>query len=252
MGRVFAVGVSICALVFSVAHARQGAPTPPPKPLVPAATNSIAANPESFYGQNVTVTAAVERIVSPTSFTVDQDPKKSVDEVLVLVDVLNAPLELNTYVTVIGEVVRHEGRPAIRAVSVLTSAMVDIAKRLPPPMTPDEALLDKAMKRIGPAFNSVRQAVAASAGDTAKDDAIAMKAAFTEAESFFKKRDKPDAQKWAADARGQADILAQSIAAAKWDEAKAAASALQQTCSNCHGAYRERLDDGSYRFRTEK
>jgi hypothetical protein len=252
VSRVCASLILCFALLFSVIHARQGGPPTAAKPLVPAAANSIVANPDAYYGQNVTVTAAVERIVSPTSFTVDQDPRKTAEELLVLADVLNAPLEPNKYVTVIGEVVRHEGRPAIRATSVLTGAMVDIAKRLPPPMTPEEEALDKAMKRIGPAFNAVRQAIAASGSDTAKDDAAALKTGFAEAEAFWKKRDKPDALKWAADARAQADVLAQAIGAGKWDDAKTAAGALQQVCSSCHGAYRQRLDDGTYRLRTEK
>ena len=252
MPRVLASLILLCALPLTLIHARQAAPSPPPKPLVPAAANSIAANPDAFYGQHVTVTASVERILSPTSFTVDQDPKKSADELLVLVDVLNAPLEPNKYVTVIGEVVRHEGGPAIRAASVLTTALVDLAKRLPPPMTPDEEALDKAMKRIGPAFNAVRQAIAAAGGDTAKADAATLKAAFAETEAFWKKRDKPDALKWVADARSHADALERAIGAATWDEAKTAASGLQQSCSACHGAYRQRLDDGTYRLRTEK
>ena len=60
-----------------------------------------------------------------------------------------------------------------------------------------------------------------------------------------------DAQKWAADARAQSEALERAIADGKWDDAKAAAGTLQQACSACHGAYRERLDDGSYRIRTE-
>jgi hypothetical protein len=55
--------------------------------------------------------------------------------------------------------------------------------------------------------------------------------------------------KWAADARLQSETLQRSIASGVWDDAKAAATALQQTCSACHGVYRERLDDGSYRVR---
>jgi hypothetical protein len=247
---IFLVGLLCCS--WTAAVARQGA-APAPKPLVPAATNSIAADPDAFYGKNVTVTAAVERIVSPTSFTVDQDPRKSgPGEVLVLVDVLNAPLTPNSYVTVIGEVVRHEGGLAIRAASVINSAMIDIAKRLPAPMTPDEEKLDKAMKRIGPAFNSMRQAVAAGGGEAAASDAATLEAAFAEAEGFWKKHGAPDALKWAADARARANQLAQAVSAGKWDEAKTALGPLQQTCSSCHGAYRQRLDDGSYRLKTEK
>ena len=135
--------VVLTALCFGWAaaliHAGQSAPAPTPaapKPLVPAAANSIAANPEAFLGQVVTVTAAIDQILSPTTFTVDQDPRKAAaGDVLVIAASLSAPLIVNTHVTVIGEVVRHEGRPAIRATSVLTSSGIDLAKRIPPPMT---------------------------------------------------------------------------------------------------------------------
>lgn len=252
MNRLVALLSMLCIACVAVAHARQGTSPVVPRPLVPAAASSIAADPDAFYGQTVTVTAAVDQILSPTSFIVDQDPKKASEGVLVLVNVLNDALAVNSYVTVIGEVVRHEGRPAIRAASVLNSAMVDIAKRLPPPMTPDEEVLDKAMKRISPAFNALRQAVTAGGSETAKEDAAALRAGFSDTESFWKKRETADAQKWAADARAQSDVIAQAIAGGKWDEAKAAIGSLQQTCSACHSAYRQRLDDGSYRVRTEK
>ena len=261
MSRVPAVFAALCVGLSAVAsltavRARQAASVPSLKPLVPAAAGSIASNPDAFYGQNVTITAAVDRVVSPTSFTVDQDTKTSgAGEVLVLVPVLNAPLAVNTYVTIIGEVVRHEGRPAIQATAVITAAMVDIAKRLPPPMTPDEEAFDRVMKRISPAFSALRQAVAAGAGGGAKTEgtlkveAAMLMQAFADTEAFWKRRDKADAVKWAVDARAQAEILERAIAAGTSDGARAAVTALQQTCSACHDKYRERQDDGSYRIR---
>lgn len=236
-------------------QAGQGPPIPAPpapKPLVPAAANSIAANPDSFVGQIVTVTASIDRILSPTTFTVDQDPRKpEAADVLVIAQSLSAPLIPNSHVTVIGEVVRHEGRPAIRATSVLTSSGIDLAKRIPPPMTAEEEALDKTMKTINPAFAAIRQAVAAAGGENAAQHAATLKQGFTDTEAFWKKRGTTDAMKWAADARAQSEALERAITAGKWDDAKAAAGTLQQACSACHGAYRERLDDGTYRIRTE-
>jgi hypothetical protein len=232
--------------------AGQGPAAPAPKPLVPAAANSIAKDPDAFVGQVVTLTASIDQVLSPTMFTVDQNPRKPADgDVLVIAQSLSAPIIVNTHVTVIGEVVRHEGRPAIRATSVLTSAGVDLARRVLPPLSPEEAALDKAMKTIGPAFNAVRQAVAAGGGDNAAQQATALTQALTETEAFWKKRGVADAQQWAADALAQSTALERAVAAGKWEDAKTAASALQQACSACHGAYRERLDDGSYRMRTE-
>lgn len=252
MTRILSVGGAFAMLstVLLAAVSGQGGTPAAPKPLVPVATNAIASNPEAFVGQMVSVTAAVDRLLSPTSFTIDQDPKASGSgDVLVIAPALNAELMINTYVTVIGEVVRADGRAAIRATSVITTGGIDIAKRLPPPMTAEEAVLDAAMKRIGPAFNALRQAVANAAGETAAEHATVLSKEFAETEAFWKKRGQTDALKWAADARAQSLALEVAVRAGKWDDAKAAAGALQQACSACHGTHRERLDDGTYRIR---
>lgn len=234
-------------IVLFLCLAAQAAPAP--KPIIPAAVNSIVERLDTYVGQTVTITAPVELILSPVSFTVDQDSKGTSTQLLVIAPVLNAPLTPNAYVTVIGEVGRHDGGPAIQATSVLTAAGVDLAKRIPPPLTADEAAFDKVMKGIGPAFNALRQALGSPAGADAPKHAATLKAGFIETEAFFKKGAKADAQKWASEARTHVDALDRAIAAAKWDEARAAVGSLQQTCSACHGTYRERLDDGSYRLR---
>ena len=252
MYRSALICLGLVVLLFKVADGRQNPPAAAAKPLAPMATTSIASNPDAFIGQTVTVTASVDRVVSPTSFAVDQDPKASgTGEVLVLVESLSAAPELNSYVTVIGEVVRHEGKAAIRATSVINAAMVDLAKRQPPALTPEEAAFDAIMKRINPAFGGIRQAVAAGGGDKAAEQAAILKQGFTETEAFWKKRDKADAVKWASDARGHAETLEGAVNAGKWDEAKAAVTGLQQACSACHGAYRQRGEDG-YRIRSDK
>src|SRR5207302_633792 len=113
-------------------------------------------------------------------------------EVLVVSAVLTAPVQPGAYVTVIGDTIRfdpaaladrmkdaapalpadvverYRGRMAIVATSVINGAMTDLAKRLPPPLTPQEQMLNKAMKQVGPAFTALRQAVtASSAADAA-------------------------------------------------------------------------------------
>jgi hypothetical protein len=251
--RVPVIGLLWCVALLTAVQARQNPPAPAPKPLIPAAASSIAGSPETFYGQNVSVTAAVDRILGPTSFTVDQNPRASgAGEVVVLVDVLTAPLAVNSYVTIIGEVVRHEGRPAIRATSVLNAGMVDLARRPSVPLTPEEVAFDGLMKRINPAFGAIRQAVSEAAGYEGVEHAVTLKLAFAETETFWKTRQKPDAVKWAAEARAHAESLEQAISGGKWEAAKAALTGLQGTCSACHGAYRQRGDDGSYRIRLDK
>lgn len=250
----------LCVVLASsngVIRAGQGpeqaaAPADAPKPIVPAATTSIVDNPDAFYGQSVTVTAAVDGILSPTSFTVDQDPVKSDRPLPVLAEILTAPLSINSYVTVIGEVVRHAGAPAIRATSVLTAKMVDIARPPLPPLTREEEAFDSSMKRISAAFTAIRQAVATSGGNGANRNADVLTDAFADVEEFWKNGEKADALKWAGEARQHSKTLSDAVAALKWDEAKASVDALQRTCSACHGAYRQRLDDGSYRIRMGK
>ncbi len=254
MFRSALICVGVVVWLLKVADGRQNPPAAAPaaKPLVPVATTTIAGNPDAFIGQTVTVTASVDRVISPTSFTVDQDAKASgTGELVVLVESLSAPPELNSYVTVIGEVVRHEGKAAIRATSVLTAAMLDLVKRPAPTVDPDEAAFDAIMKRINPAFGGIRQAVAAGDGDKAAEQAAILKQGFTETEAFWKKREKADAVKWAADARAHAETLETAVAAGKWDEAKTAVSGMQQTCSACHGAYRQR-GEGGYSIRSDK
>lgn len=238
-------------VTLAVVGAEQPA-APVPKPLVPAAASSIAANPEQYMGQIVTVFAAVEKVLSPTSFTVDQDPARSgTGEVLVMAAVLTAPPIANAYVTVIGEVAMIDGRPAIKATTVLDAKMVDLAKKPLPPLTPEEQAFDAVMKRVQPAFAALRQAVADSNGEVTKTQAAILKQAFADTEAFFKKRGKPDAEKWALEARTHAESL-ERASAGKWDDAKTGLPALQQSCSSCHAVYRERQDDGSYRIRGDK
>ena len=59
-------------------------------------------------------------------------------------------------------VAKYRGRPAIIATSVINGAMTDLAKRLPPPMSPEELALSKVMKQVGPGFNALRQSATAT------------------------------------------------------------------------------------------
>ena len=240
-------------LAISTGRAQQAPPpAPAPKPLIPASASSVAANPMQYAGQMLTIYAAVERIVSPTVFTVDQDPRKSGGgEVEIVVPAWTTPPEVNTYVTVIGEMMLLNGRPTIKATSVIDPKMVDLAKKALPPLTPEEQAFDAVMKKVQPAFAAVRTAVTETNGEAVKAQAVILKQAFADTEAFFKLREKADAQKWAAEARMHAAAL-EASSAGKWDDAKAAVSALQQSCSSCHAVYRERQDDGSYRIRGDK
>jgi cytochrome c556 len=225
------------------------------------------------------MTAAVEQILSRSAFTVDQrtvpgsKPKRTGQEVLVLAPTLQSAVDLNAYVTVFGEVVRfdpaeitrkakdykldlapdvvekYRGRPAVLATAVINAAMVDLAKRLPPPLNAEEETYSKMMKRVGPAFAALRTAVTASSAETTAQNAAVLKQAFTETEAFWKTKGKADALKWAQDARKEVESIEHGAAAGTWDPVKASAATLGQACQTCHAAYRERFDDGSYRIK---
>ena len=251
---------------------------PPAKPLVPVATNTVNANPDAYYGQGVTITAAVDQVLSKSAFAVDQRrvagapaPSKPTD-VLVLVPNLQSPVDPKSYVTVMGELVKFDpaevakkakdykldlppdviakytGRPALIANSVITDKFVDLAKRLPPPMTAEEETLSKVMKPLPPALAALRTAVDGSKTEDATKNAAVLKQGFTDIEAFWKPK-KADATQWAHDARVKVESIQAAITAGKWDEAKAAVPAVQQACGTCHNAYRERFDDGSFRIK---
>jgi len=263
----------------ATAPAAPAAPAPAPKVLVPVATNTVTANPDAFYGQAVTLTASVEQIHSKSAFSVDQRRvggatlKGGPTDILVLVPTIQSPVELKTYVTVMGEVVKFDpeevmkkakdyridlppylvwkftGRPAVIATSVINEKFLDVAKRLPPPMSAEEEAFSKVMKQVAPAFAALRTGVEGSNVENATKNAAVLKQAFTDTEAFFKPK-KPDATAWAAEARKHVESIQASVTAGKWDEAKATVGTLQTACGRCHGQYRERFDDGSFRYKS--
>jgi len=248
-------------------------PRPAQQPLVPIAASTLAANPDAYVGRTVTLTAPVDQRFGSTAFSVDQDAKSSGPDVLVLAPLLNAPVEPNGYVTVIGEVVRfdaadaaarmkdampvlpagvaakYRGRAAIIATSVINGAMTDLARRLPPPMSPEELAYSKVMKQVGPGFNTLRQSVTAGNGPDTAAQAAALATLFGEAAVFWKAQARPDAIQWIEDARVASQAVGAAATKADWDAVKVAVPKLQAACSSCHGLYRERLDDGTYRYK---
>ena len=254
-------------------------PAPAPKPLVPLATNTIAANPDAYYGQAVTITASVEQIFSKSSFTVDQrrvgaaaDVPHAPTDVLVLVPTMQRPVDLKSYVTVMGELIKFDpaevakkakdykidlpsdaaakyaGRPVLIATSVINDKFDDVAKRLPPPLNADEEAFQKVMRQVAPANAALRSAVDSSNAEVATKNAAILQKAFADTEAFWKPK-KAEPTLWAQNARKEVEALQAALAAGKWDDAKAHTATVGQACGQCHGIYRERFDDGSFRIK---
>jgi cytochrome c556 len=58
------------------------------------------------------------------------------------------------------------------------------------------------------------------------------------------------ASQWARDAQEQVAAVRNASTAGNWDAAKYAATKLNQLCTNCHNTFRDRQDDGSFRFKS--
>ncbi len=53
----------------------------------------------------------------------------------------------------------------------------------------------------------------------------------------------------ATDAIKQTDAVAAAAATGKWPDVTTASASLSQTCTTCHTAIRERMDDGTFRLK---
>lgn len=258
---------SIGAVVLAEGSVAQApAPAAAPRRPVPVAASTLANAPDALYGQIVSLTAAVERMLSASAFVVRG--------VLVIAPTLTGPVDPKAYVTVVGEALRFDpaeiarrvkdytldldpeviagytGRPAILATAVVNAALVDLAWRPPPPMSPEEEAIDTIMKRVGPAFNNLRTAVTSSNAAGAAEHTQALKAAFAEAEAFWKMRAAADALEWTRTAREQVTALERAASDGNWDQVKTSAGELNRTCQTCHTAYRERIEDGTFRLKS--
>jgi hypothetical protein len=275
--------VLLAAFVLSltVLSARQGPPPQappagtPPKPLVPVAASSVANNPDPYLNEYVTMTGAVEANLSKTSFSVDQDKTKPTGkEVLVLAPTLQKPADANGYVTVIGQLIKFDekevaaklkdytldlspadiakfqGKPVVLATAVINTAGIDIAKKPIPPMTADDLALQKIMTKLGPAQAALRKAMDGKDLNLVKEQATLLKTAFTDIETFWKTKGNTDAMNIAAEGRKHADGILLNLGLGHLDAAKTSITPMGATCANCHGKYRERMDDGTFRIKT--
>jgi cytochrome c556 len=275
--------IVLASFVFSLTAFSAGlggqAPAPPagtpPKPLVPVAASSVAKNPEPYIGEYVTMTGAVEANLSKTAFSMDQDKTKATgNEVLVLAPNLQQPADANGYVTVIGQLIKFDekdvaeklkdytldlpadaaakfrGKPVVLATSVITTAGIDIGRKPIPPMTADDMALQKIMTKLPPAQAALRKALDGKDPDLVKEQATILKTAFTENEAFWKARGNTEAMEFAANGKKHADAILINLGLGNLDAAKTFITPLGSTCASCHGKFRERMDDGTFRIKT--
>ena len=242
---------------------------------LPVATTSLVRNPEAYYDKLVTISAGVDRVLSKTMFVVDQRRAAGPTAVeavgapvLVVAPFLDRPLQPNRYLLIKGQLMTfgaasfarlsasytpdigaeaeaaYHGQPVLVASSVLDSTYKELALR--PPPGPDEVTLSTAMRVISGSFNNLRSAAQASKPEPIKEHAAKLDEAFAQTEPVWSKLALGTAEGWAREARGHVAAIERGSAAGDWEAARASAAALNQLCQNCHGAYRERRDDGNF------
>ena len=237
--------------------------------------STILRDPAAHMGENVSMMAAVETVLSKTVFTVDQDKTKSgPQDLLIISPTLSGVPEKDSYVTVQGEVFKfdpaevakrakgytldlsadlvqkYQGKPAVLATVVVTTALVDLAKKPIPPMNSGEQILSVQMKAIQASTTALRGGLDAPNADQLKEQVGILKKAFTEADMVFKGLGAPDAIGWVGDAMKLVTTMETAVGTSKWDDVKASAGTLQQLCTSCHTVHRERMDDGTYRWKS--
>jgi cytochrome c556 len=246
---------------------------------VPVATNTIAQNPDAYYGKRVTISAGVEQVLSKTVFLIDQRKAVGTTEmkaigkpILVIAPYLTGRLDQKQYLLISGQIVKfdpealarmaadynldleaevgakYRGQPVLLATSVINSTYAELAKKPLPPLSAAEVALDAAMKTIGPAFAALRTAAEESKADVVTGNAGKLGPAFTQAETIWDDLGQSPAAEWAREARARAASIEGAGAAGNWDAVKSSAGVLNQLCQNCHSVYRVRLEDGTFRI----
>jgi len=246
----------------------------------PVGTEMLLANPDAYTGKVVTLTAGVEEVLSTTAFVVDQRKAVSATEmkaigkpVLIIAPDMQARAPQKQYLLVRGTVVkfdeaalakaapgykldlspevgaRYRGQPVVIAASVLNSVSSELAKKPVPPPTPNESGMSTAMKTINPAVTALRAAAQQSDAAAVSQNAAKLVAPFTQAETIWDSMGVSHAAQVARDAQGYAASVDKAAAAGDWPAVNLALSGLNATCGQCHGVYRDRLEDGTYRFK---
>lgn len=263
-----------CTLVLAVATRAQQAPAVGTN-LVPVTAASLIQHPELYLNQSVSMYATVEQLLSGTAFSVDQDAKKaSLSDLLIVAPTLTAQPKPGAYVTVVGVVLqfdqaeiqkrskgyaldlpanvmeRYRGKVMVLASAVVDPAMVDLAKVLPKPMTPEEVALSGIMKQVQPASGELRKGAEASDKTIVTTQAQTLGKLFAETRKVFEtQKNMTDAVGWSTEAAALMASVEKAAAAGQWPDVQASATKLTALCQQCHAARRERLEDGTYRIK---
>jgi cytochrome c556 len=277
--RVHHAVIAALVLMSAAPHAqrRGGAPA---NTDMPVATNTIAQNPEQYYGKPMTLSAGVQAVLSKTAFLVDQERSTGGpgvvavgNPILVIAPYLTVALDPHSYLLMRGQlmkfdpaairgaaigytldlppemIAKYQGQAVLVAASILTSTYKEVAKKPIPPQTAADISMTAAMKTISPAFAALRTAAQESKADVVAENAAKLERALNEAETIWAGLGETRGTQWTHEARDSTASIQRAAAAGTWDAVNTSAGALNQTCQTCHAAYRERQEDGTYRMK---
>jgi cytochrome c556 len=141
----------------------------------------------------------------------------------------------------------------------LLIAAVAIAAQGPPPApagtglttarTWTDADYDKIMKEVGATAGLLRKSLDGQNAELAKQQAEKLELLFQEADDFWNARNVRDAADWADDAVEYADHIEDAAGAKDFTKAAEQMKLLQGMCATCHGKYRDKSPDGSFRIK---
>lgn len=109
---------------------------------------------------------------------------------------------------------------------------------------------EELMKKIGPAYQSLRKNLQANSTAEAAKEAQQMAEWFGGIEKFWTQHNRPDAAKLAEQARTDATEVAGAAATGNAEKAEAVANNMGGQCKQCHGLYRESDGHGGYRIKS--
>jgi cytochrome c556 len=108
---------------------------------------------------------------------------------------------------------------------------------------------DARMKNIGETYPAMQKNLMAKQGADAAKQAQELAVLFGDVERFWEQQKKPDAVKFAQQARTLVTEAAGAAAAGDLAKAGQAAGNMQGVCNQCHGTYREMDPAGGFRIR---
>lgn len=112
-----------------------------------------------------------------------------------------------------------------------------------------DADLERLMKEVGATVGMLRKSLDGQNADTAKEQADKLELLFEDVDDFWNARNVKDAADLADDAAEHADHIEDAVDAKDFAKAAEHMKLLQAQCANCHGKYRDKGPDGSFRIK---